>query len=1691
MAALAGALLTQAVSAQGTGWPRMARRQSLPPRVVEAERFLAQRGWPGRRVGADHSGINSAAVRRLTQSAADASTAAWQPLGPSAVISANYGLVTGRISSIAFDPADPTGNRVYVGTTGGGVWLAQNAGTSNAATVVFTPLTDAVAALGTAQDSSISIGAISVQPGGTGVILAGTGDPNDALDSYYGAGILRSTDGGATWGLIALTSDQLYAFTGEGFAGFAWSTLNPQLVVAAVSEAYEGTLTNAARPDASYAGLYYSTDSGATWSLARITDLSGVDVQGPGDEFTLPNGNAVTSVVWNPMRRVFVAAVRYHGYYQSTDGITWTRLAAQPGTGLTAPMCPANPGSIGSVACPIFRGTLAVNPLTGDTFAWTVDVNNQDQGIWQDPCAVSGGTCTNQYITFSNQLNTAALETNTALGALTVENGDYNLALAAVPSGQDTLVFAGANDLWKCSLAMSCVWRNTTNAGTCMSAQVAGYQHGVAWNPANPLEIFAGNDSGLWRSTDAIGETGQVCSATDASHFQNLNGGLGSLAEVVSMSAVSASPYTMMTGLGANGTAGVKSTTGPTAIWPQVLGGEGGPVAVDPTNPSNWYVNNQAGVSIHACSATGACTPSNFGATAVVNDADVQGDGDTMTTPAPFIVDPLDASQLLVGTCRVWRGPADGNWGANNAVSPILDGVAGNPYCSGDALIRTLAALPLAGGGEVIYVGMYGAADGGGILAGQVLSATLNPGGSTMPEWSDLSYNPVTNDTLGLNAYGLDISSIFIDPHDATGKTLYVTVDGMPSRTEQVRAAYRSTDGGVHWANITSNLGPSPANSLVVDPQDANTAYIATDAGVFSTRQVATCGLAASSCWSAFGTGLPEAPVVELSAAPATTSPTVLAAATYGRGVWQIPLWSAGTQLTTATVLPATLVFPAQIDGSPSSAQTVTLTNTGGVALLPTAVSASGDFNETDNCLNATVNAGASCAVQVTFLPSQADSRTGQLNISANVAGGAITVALSGTGESSGAVQLTPATLSFGKVQVGTTSVALQVTLENGAANALPITSVTVTAPFVLVGNACGDSLAANSDCQMTVEFAPSQAGSASGTLTLADGGGMQTVQLAGTGAAPPTDTLSAMSLNFPGTVIGQASAAQMVTLTNSGDLPLSSIAFSTNGPFQVTNTCGGQLGANSSCSLSVLFVPTAAGTQTGMLSVTDFEKTQTVALSGIGILAPVLTTSPTTLTFPAQQVGAASSPLTLTVSNTGGSAMANVGFAISGQGANSFSTGATTCGATLNSGSSCTLQVIFTPAAAGASAAALAVTSSTLGVKAVTVALSGTGLAASGLNVSPAQMAFTEATLSQASAAQTATISNTSSMTATGLMLAATAPFGLTQNTCGASLAAGASCKAAVVFTPTANGSVTGSLTVGSATLNTATIALSGTGGAAGSVQLLPAQLSFSTTGLGAISNAQTVTVNNTSATVPLTDLLVTVSSGFQIASNTCTSTLAPGVSCAVGVAFAPASAGQLTGNLMVASSALAASAEAPLSGMGLDFTASLSGSSGQSVASGQTASYTLVLTPASGSTGTFTFACGMLPPYTTCIFNPTSETVPANSTGNVTVSVATGQSLSASASRGPGWSLYSDACGLMLLPLAWRRRRRTFLLVLAGLLAMGGMSSCSGSGGGTGGLPPHNGSTTNTPPGTYSIPVTVSSCGASHTVTLTLTVD
>jgi hypothetical protein len=603
-----------------------------------------------------------------------------------------------------------------------------------------------------------------------------------------------------------------------------------------------------------------------------------------------------------------------------------------------------------------------------------------------------------------------------------------------------------------------------------------------------------------------------------------------------------------------------------------------------------------------------------------------------------------------------------------------------------------------------------------------------------------------------------------------------------------------------------------------------------------------------------------------------------------------------------------------------------------------------------------------------------------------------------------------------------------------------------------------------------------------------------------GTGTGPATDTLSATALTFPSTDSGQLSTAQTVTLTNSGSLPLTSISVSVSGEFQQTNFCTANLAANSSCTISVQFAPTTTGVQNGTLSISDITRAQpqTVALSGTSLAPPVLGVNPASLTFAGQTAGQPSSAQTVTITNTGGAPLANVGFQITGLSAGSFAWSASTCPTTLANGGNCTVQVVFSPAAAGGATASLVVSSSTAGVAAVTVPLSGTGQTPAGLNVNPAQLLFPIVVPGQSSLSQAVNLTNTGGSAASSLTVTATPPFSLVQNTCGSSLASGASCSTGVIFSPSLNGPYTGTLTIASPSLTaSASVPLSGTGGTPGSVQALPSIVNFtsqsgsSEIGVGLTSAPVTVTLTNPDSVNSLGSFALAVTAGFRLASTTCSSTLAAGASCSAVVEFAPTTPGPQSGNLIVTSSALPTGEFVPLSGMGFDFAMTPSGSSSQTIANGQTADYKLVITPLLGSQGVFTFQCSSLPPNSACTFNPASEGIPANVSGNEVVEIATGLTeTTAHASQPPSWPVVPLACGLALAPFALKRRRKFLpLAVLLAILA-GGVTSCTSSNVISGGTVPGSGSGI-TSPGTFPVVVTATSNGVQHQVTLTLIVD
>ena len=159
------------------------------------------------------------------------SSGSWIPLGPMPLASdasgngtQDYHQVAGRATAVAIDPADPKGDTVYIGGAQSGIWKSTNATTSPANNVTWTPVSD--------DQATLSIGAIAIQPGNNDpaktVILAATGEANNSGDSYFGLGILRSTNAGATWTLIPSANGgvsvvQRHGWNSNGVQFFYWT----------------------------------------------------------------------------------------------------------------------------------------------------------------------------------------------------------------------------------------------------------------------------------------------------------------------------------------------------------------------------------------------------------------------------------------------------------------------------------------------------------------------------------------------------------------------------------------------------------------------------------------------------------------------------------------------------------------------------------------------------------------------------------------------------------------------------------------------------------------------------------------------------------------------------------------------------------------------------------------------------------------------------------------------------------------------------------------------------------------------------------------------------------------------------------------------------------------------------------------------------------------------------------------------------------------------------------------------------------------------------------------------------------------------------------------------------------------------------------------------------------------------------
>ncbi len=639
------------------------------------------------------------------------------------------------------------------------------------------------------------------------------------------------------------------------------------------------------------------------------------------------------------------------------------------------------------------------------------------------------------------------------------------------------------------------------------------------------------------------------------------------------------------------------------------------------------------------------------------------------------------------------------------------------------------------------------------------------------------------------------------------------------------------------------------------------------------------------------------------------------------------------------TLSATTVAFGTQQNNVASGIKTVTLSNTGTGPLNITGFTITGtnstDFTQTNTC-GTSVLAAANCVISVTFKPTATGARTASISIADNAVNTPQAIALSGTGSATAtpSVTLSPSSLIFTGQAVGTKSAAQVVTVSNpGTVSATLIsgTFVGTNAADFSFTTTCTGTLAAGASCTASISFTPAAAGTRTATFQANDNASNtpQTVSLTGTnGAAAPAVTLAPASLTFAGQTVGTTSAAQGVTLTNSGFSALTITGIAASAQYGQTNNCPvspATLAANGTCTISVTFTPTATGVQSGSVTITDNASgsPHAIVVNGTGAgTAPLVTLSPTGLTFVSQTINTTSASQPVTLTNTGSAALTISSIAASAQYAQT-----NTCPvspATLAAAGTCSISVTFTPTAVGAQPGSITIVDNATGSpRAITLTGTGASVPAPVVSLSVPSLTFASQPTGTTSASQSVTLTNTGNAALTITSIAASAQYGQT-NTCPvspATLAAAGTCSISVTFTPTATGLQTGSITIADNAAGTPhAITLSGTGSTPAPVVALTAtSLTFASQTINTTSASQSVTLTNTgNAALTITSIAASAQYGQT---NTCPvspATLAAAGTCSISVTFTPTATGVQTGSITIVDNAAGSPHAITLSGTG-----------------------------------------------------------------------------------------------------------------------------------------------------------------------------
>jgi uncharacterized repeat protein (TIGR01451 family) len=823
---------------------------------TEARLLQLDQAYVAARTAGD-SPLTIEAIGKLRAAAADAARGAanapsgarfnstWTGLGPNPILQVarsnnTFTAVSGRVGALAITKS----GQMILGAAQGGIWLY------DAVSGTWSPKTD--------TQTSLAIGALAVASDDM-TIYAGTGEGALSGDSYYGNGILKSTDGGLTWSHVSGDF-----FVGVSTARLAVDPTDVNHIYAAILRGRGGD-RRVSPPVHSAYGLWESKDGAATWTLIKPTpgtSLGATDVR-----LDPQNPSILYSSFWGD------------AIYKSIDGgATWAPIM----TGLPTDA---------NFAAGLTRFSLGLSHPAGQPAVLYAGFDWVNTAGHRQAARVFKST--------DEGASWAATGTGTGLNSILdycASAGDqcfYDNVVEVDPTNPQVVFLAGSFG-YNLSPPSGGIYRSDDGGATWINLGWNQHPdfHAVAFDPSNTANVLIGSDGGVWYSTSRGGRS-TAGAALSAVTWQDLNGTVTAAGGVLHRTGLQISQFTSAGtvpralvlpvgtqterywgGTQDNGTLR-KSVNSQT--WFDASSGDGGQVVVDQTDHSGcglaacFVYGTYFGVSLYRFTDGGGTGTNQF----IFSGANTNDRSDFYI---PVALNQLNTNQVLTATFRLWR--TDNAKAANagdvkfKAISPDLTGGCLGAAPNG-ARACVISAIGI-GGGTAAYTGSE---DGFVFFSPDALS-------SDTPTWTRVGFAGHSADSNGQAANGFVANAklpqrpvAWIAVDRSNNRIAYVAFNGYNAATpHQPGHVFKTTDAGGSWSDISGNLPDNPVNSITIDPSYPNTLYAATDVGPFVTYD-------GGANWFKLGSGFPNVAIDQIDL---DTYDRIMMAGTHGRGAFRL-----------------------------------------------------------------------------------------------------------------------------------------------------------------------------------------------------------------------------------------------------------------------------------------------------------------------------------------------------------------------------------------------------------------------------------------------------------------------------------------------------------------------------------------------------------------------------------------------------------------------------------------------------------------------------------------------------------------------------------------------------------------------------------------------------------------------------------